>query len=380
MSTTPENHNYGNEQASVSSYLYIDYEIPYGLLAPQPGLGYRRTITKLGQQTIGLSSVSVPEAADNNEYNLTADPVSEHIDWTDYSDERLLLPAPPFLDEVEYHELQDVIADLLATISERECRTLASQFELGDHDLTSIEALSEEFGVSKQTVQSYLNAALNKLNRPDRAGELRDFWLVDADPKEEIPSEPTPEHILKPALSALVDFRPSTAVHDSQDKRPYVQRLQEEVHSATRNWFKVEKAKLAKLFGVIDEPRKHPNLTMEIFSQLNLIGYWQEAVLFMHTMMGEPYEPRTHSRLTLINALSDILHSEIDQYSSTLQNSQGRISGRPAPTHPRQADQRTASLTVVQAQITALQAYQHELTAHLLKGTNSGDWQFVRLS
>lgn len=78
-------------------------------------------------------------------------------------------------DAAAYTMLQDQIAKLLTTLSEREQRVLILRFGLQDGRTRTLEEVGKEFKVTRERIRQIEAKALRKLRHPNRAKMLRGF-------------------------------------------------------------------------------------------------------------------------------------------------------------------------------------------------------------
>lgn len=86
-------------------------------------------------------------------------------------DDRLLGPE----DAASYSLLQDQIAKLLETLTEREQRVLILRFGLKDGRSRTLEEVGKEFNVTRERIRQIEAKALRKLRHPSRSRKLKDY-------------------------------------------------------------------------------------------------------------------------------------------------------------------------------------------------------------
>lgn len=79
-------------------------------------------------------------------------------------------------DAASYAVLQDQIAKLLDTLTEREQRVLILRFGLKDGRSRTLEEVGKEFNVTRERIRQIEAKALRKLKHPTRSKRLKDFF------------------------------------------------------------------------------------------------------------------------------------------------------------------------------------------------------------
>jgi RNA polymerase primary sigma factor len=77
-----------------------------------------------------------------------------------------------------YSVLQDQIAKLLDTLTEREQRVLVLRFGLGDGRTRTLEEVGKEFNVTRERIRQIEAKALRKLRHPSRARMLKGYDII----------------------------------------------------------------------------------------------------------------------------------------------------------------------------------------------------------
>jgi RNA polymerase primary sigma factor len=101
-------------------------------------------------------------------------PVGEEADshLSDFiSDERMPVPA----EAATYTVLQEQLAVVLSTLTERERRVLSLRFGLEDGKARTLEEVGREFNVTRERIRQIEAKALRKLRHPSRSKKLRDY-------------------------------------------------------------------------------------------------------------------------------------------------------------------------------------------------------------
>ena len=88
-------------------------------------------------------------------------------------DERASVPA----DEATYVILQEQLASVLSTLTEREQRVLCLRFGLEDGRARTLEEVGQEFHVTRERIRQIEAKALRKLRHPSRSRKLRDYLV-----------------------------------------------------------------------------------------------------------------------------------------------------------------------------------------------------------
>ncbi|MBA2578287.1 MAG: RNA polymerase sigma factor RpoD [Euzebyaceae bacterium] len=79
------------------------------------------------------------------------------------------------IDAASFILLQEQIAGILHTLSEREKKVIQLRFGMVDGQPRTLEEVGEEFGVTRERIRQIESKTLSKLRHPSRSEKLRDF-------------------------------------------------------------------------------------------------------------------------------------------------------------------------------------------------------------
>ena len=82
-------------------------------------------------------------------------------------------PAPA--EEAAFRMMQGQIAEVMATLTERERQVLNLRFGLEDGEVHTLEEVGEQFHVTRERIRQIEAKALRKLRHPSRSRKLRDY-------------------------------------------------------------------------------------------------------------------------------------------------------------------------------------------------------------
>lgn len=116
-----------------------------------------REILRMGQEPVSLET-PVGEEEDSN--------LSDFIEDTD-----AVMPA----DAASLVLLQEQLAGILHTLTERERRVIGMRFGLDDGQPRTLEEVGAEFGVTRERIRQIESKTLSKLRHPSRARQLRGY-------------------------------------------------------------------------------------------------------------------------------------------------------------------------------------------------------------
>ena len=86
---------------------------------------------------------------------------------------RLIYVRPVQIDNLDFKKLQEVLSDVLCTLSPRERDVLRLRLGMDDGKFRTFEEIGQLFGVTKDEIQLIEASALRKLRHPNRSKELR---------------------------------------------------------------------------------------------------------------------------------------------------------------------------------------------------------------
>lgn len=86
---------------------------------------------------------------------------------------RLIYVRPVQIDNLDFKKLQEVLSDVLCTLSPKERDVLRLRLGMDDGKLRTFEEIGQLFGVKKEEIQLIEAGALRKLRHPNRRKELR---------------------------------------------------------------------------------------------------------------------------------------------------------------------------------------------------------------
>jgi RNA polymerase primary sigma factor len=78
-------------------------------------------------------------------------------------------------DAASFILLQEQIASILHTLSEREQKVIELRFGLMDGQPRTLEEVGQEFGVTRERIRQIESKTLSKLRHPSRSLKLRDY-------------------------------------------------------------------------------------------------------------------------------------------------------------------------------------------------------------
>src|SRR5262245_31429561 len=114
-------------------------------------------ILKMAQQTISLQS-PVGDDGDASFGDFIEDKSAEN-------------PS----EKTSYHLLKDKLADVLATLTERERKIVELRFGLADGYACTLEEIGKQYKVTRERIRQIEAKALRKLRHPTRARQLQGF-------------------------------------------------------------------------------------------------------------------------------------------------------------------------------------------------------------
>ena len=82
-------------------------------------------------------------------------------------------PAPS--DAASYSMLKEQLAEVLATLSDREAHVLRLRYGLGDGHPRTLEEVGKEFDITRERIRQIEAKALRKLRHPSRSKKLKDY-------------------------------------------------------------------------------------------------------------------------------------------------------------------------------------------------------------
>ena len=92
---------------------------------------------------------------------------------------QLIYVRPVQIDNLDFKKLQEVLSDVLCTLSPRERDVLRLRLGMDDGKLRTLEEIGQLFGVKKDEIQLIEASALRKLRHPNRSKELRKFLEIN---------------------------------------------------------------------------------------------------------------------------------------------------------------------------------------------------------
>ena len=116
-----------------------------------------REILRLGLETVSLET-PVGEDEDSN--------LADFIEDAD-----AVLPS----DAASFVLLQEQLASILHTLSDRERQVIGMRFGLGDGHPRTLEEVGDAFGVTRERIRQIESKTLSKLRHPSRARKLRGY-------------------------------------------------------------------------------------------------------------------------------------------------------------------------------------------------------------
>ena len=96
-----------------------------------------------------------------------------------------LPPESSYIPNLDNFELSDTIRKVLNSLTEREWKVISMRFGLNGYAESTLEEISQEFGVSRSRISQIEAKALRKLRHPNRSNFLKPFVSG-----EEIPPRP----------------------------------------------------------------------------------------------------------------------------------------------------------------------------------------------
>ena len=137
-------------------------------------LGREPTLQEISQR-LGLPEEKVSEVM-----KIAQDPVSLETPVGEEDDSHLgdFIPDSDAMEPAEsasYNMLRQQLAEVMATLSEREAKVLRLRFGLEDGRAHTLEEVGKEFDVTRERVRQIEAKALRKLRHPSRSRILKDF-------------------------------------------------------------------------------------------------------------------------------------------------------------------------------------------------------------
>lgn len=80
------------------------------------------------------------------------------------------------IDEVEKHNLQEKIDEVLSFLTDQEEEVLRSRFGLGESEPKTLEEIGKIFGVTRERIRQIEAKALRKLRHPSKLKQLENFY------------------------------------------------------------------------------------------------------------------------------------------------------------------------------------------------------------
>jgi RNA polymerase primary sigma factor len=80
------------------------------------------------------------------------------------------------IDEVEKHNLQEKIDEVLSFLTDQEEEVLRSRFGLGESEPKTLEEIGKMFGVTRERIRQIEAKALRKLRHPSKLKQLENFY------------------------------------------------------------------------------------------------------------------------------------------------------------------------------------------------------------
>ena len=137
-------------------------------------MGSRPTPDEISEQT-GISTVKVERLLDISRYPVSLErPVGEDGD-TEFGDFIEDDDAPPPTDVAHHHLLREALDELMTALSPREARILGMRFGLRDGKAHTLEEVGVKFGLTRERIRQIEHQALDRLRRPRRSDQLRDY-------------------------------------------------------------------------------------------------------------------------------------------------------------------------------------------------------------
>ena len=137
-------------------------------------LGREPTLTEISQ-ALGISEEKIAEVM-----KIAQDPVSLETPVGEEDDSHLgdFIPdgeAAEPAESASYNMLRQQLAEVMQTLSPRECKVLRLRFGLEDGRAHTLEEVGKEFDVTRERVRQIEAKALRKLRHPSRSKILKDF-------------------------------------------------------------------------------------------------------------------------------------------------------------------------------------------------------------
>ena len=137
-------------------------------------LGREPTLSEISQ-ALGISEEKIAEVM-----KIAQDPVSLETPVGEEDDSHLgdFIPDGEAAEPAEsatYNMLRQQLAEVMQTLSPRECKVLRLRFGLEDGRAHTLEEVGKEFDVTRERVRQIEAKALRKLRHPSRSKILKDF-------------------------------------------------------------------------------------------------------------------------------------------------------------------------------------------------------------
>ena len=137
-------------------------------------LGREPTLSEISQ-ALGISEEKIAEVM-----KIAQDPVSLETPVGEEDDSHLgdFIPdgeATEPAESASYNMLRQQLAEVMQTLSPRECKVLRLRFGLEDGRAHTLEEVGKEFDVTRERVRQIEAKALRKLRHPSRSKILKDF-------------------------------------------------------------------------------------------------------------------------------------------------------------------------------------------------------------
>ncbi len=137
-------------------------------------LGREPTLSEISQ-ALGISEEKIAEVME-----IAQDPVSLETPVGEEDDSHLgdFIPdgeAAEPAESASYNMLRQQLAEVMQTLSPRECKVLRLRFGLEDGRAHTLEEVGKEFDVTRERVRQIEAKALRKLRHPSRSKLLKDF-------------------------------------------------------------------------------------------------------------------------------------------------------------------------------------------------------------
>ena len=137
-------------------------------------LGREPTLSEISQ-ALGISEEKIAEVM-----KIAQDPVSLETPVGEEDDSHLgdFIPdgeAAEPAESASYNMLRQQLAEVMQTLSPRECKVLRLRFGLEDGRAHTLEEVGKEFDVTRERVRQIEAKALRKLRHPSRSKILKDF-------------------------------------------------------------------------------------------------------------------------------------------------------------------------------------------------------------